>query len=77
MSQQSAQLGVVLRWYDAITTWKFDVVEELFADDYEHTTVPASANEPPKNKAQGIEHAKYIGKLLGYPCLQVRLAFVN
>ena len=76
-SNPSAQLSVVLKWYDAVSTWKFDVLEEQFSDDYVHKTLPATANDPPKNKAQGIEYAKSIGKLLGYTHLQVRRAFYH
>ena len=76
-SGPSAQLSVVLKFYEAISTWKFDVLEALFSDDYIHKTLPATANDPPKNKAQGIEYAKSIGKLLGYSDLQVRRAFIN
>ena len=73
----SAQLSVVLKWYEAVSTWKFDVLEAQFSDNYIHKTLPATANDPPKNKAQGIEHAKSIGKLLGYTHLQVRCAFIS
>lgn len=70
-SEPSAQLSVVLRWYDAVSTWKFNVLEEQFSEDYIHETLPSSANDPPKNKAQGIEFAKTVGKLLGHTPLQV------
>lgn len=70
-SEPSAQLSVVLRWYEAVSNWKFEVLEEQFSEDYIHETLPASANDPPKNKAQGIEFAKSVGKLLGYTPLQV------
>jgi hypothetical protein len=77
ISNPSAQLSVVLRWYDAISNWKFDVLEELLSEDYLHETLPATANDPPKNKAEGIEHAKSVGNSLGYTPLQVRRAFIN
>ncbi|KAI9444093.1 hypothetical protein H4582DRAFT_2190254 [Lactarius indigo] len=56
-----------------IATWKFDVLEALFSDDYIHKTLPATANDPPKNKAEGIGHAKSIGKLLGYTDLKYEI----
>ncbi|KAI0305199.1 hypothetical protein B0F90DRAFT_1702438, partial [Multifurca ochricompacta] len=62
----SPQLSVVHQFYEAISGWKFDVLEAVFADDYRHTTLPASANDPPKNKAQGIAYAKAVGTALGY-----------
>jgi hypothetical protein len=71
LTNPSPQLSVVLQWYKAITAWKFDVLEELFSDDYMHKTLPASANEEPKNKAEGIGHAKAVGALFGYKPLQV------
>jgi hypothetical protein len=70
-SNISAQLSVVLKWYEAVSTWKFDVLEEQFSDDYIHKTFPATANDPPKNKAEGIEFAKTVGTLLGCTPLQV------
>ncbi|KAI9462836.1 hypothetical protein BJY52DRAFT_113540 [Lactarius psammicola] len=72
-SNPSAQLSVVLKFYEAISNWKFDVLEALFSDDYIHKTLPATANDPPKNKAQGIEYAKSIGKLLGYTHLEYEI----
>jgi len=72
LSNPSPQLSAVLRWYDAITNWKFDVVEELFSEDYVHTTLPSSAKEQPKNKAQGLAHAKGVAAALGYTPLKVR-----
>ncbi len=74
ISNPSAQLSVVLKWYGAISTWQFDVLEALLSDDYIHKTLPASANDPPKNKAKGIEHAKSIAQSLGYTHLEVRRA---
>ena len=76
-SNPSAQLSVVLKWYEAVSTWKFDVLEAQFSDDYMHKTLPATANDPPKNKAQGIEFAKSVGKSFGYGPLQVRCAFIS
>jgi hypothetical protein len=76
-SKPSAQLSVVLRWYDAVSNWKFDVLEEQFSEDYRHETLPSNTNDPPKNKAEGIEFAKSVGKMLGYTPLQVRRAFIN
>ena len=73
----SAQLSVVLEFYKAVSTWKFGFLEAKFSDDYIHKTLPATANDPPKNKAQGIEYAKCIGKSLGYAPLQVRSVSVN
>ncbi|KAI0255876.1 hypothetical protein BJV78DRAFT_1173988 [Lactifluus subvellereus] len=61
----SPQLSVVLQWYKAVTTWDFDLLPSLMADEYKHSTLPASAGEAPKNKAQGIAHAKAVAALLG------------
>lgn len=69
-SNPSAQLSVVLKWYEAVSTWKFDVLEAVLSDDYIHDTLPATANDTRKNKAEGIEYAKSIGGLLGYSHLQ-------
>jgi hypothetical protein len=68
----SPQLSVVLQWYKAVTSWDFDVLTSLLADEYKHSTLPASAGEAPKNKAQGIAHAKAVGALLGNVPLKVR-----
>ncbi|KAI0291003.1 hypothetical protein BC826DRAFT_514111 [Russula brevipes] len=73
LTNPSPQLSVVLQWYKAVTAWKFDVLEELFSDDYIHKTLPASANEQPKNKAEGIAHAKAVGALFGYKPLQYEI----
>jgi len=77
LSNPSPQLSAVLRWYDAITTWKFDVVEELFSDDYTHTTLPSSAKVPPKNKAEGLAHAKAVAGALGYTPLKYEIYKFN
>ncbi len=71
ISNPSPQLSVVLQFYDAITNWKFDAVEQLFSDDYIHTTLPSTAKEPPKNKAQGLAHGKAVAAALGYTPLKV------
>src|SRR5258708_1166023 len=71
LSNPSPQLRAVLQFYDAITTWKFDAIEELFSEDYVHTTLPSSAKEPPKSKAQGLAHAKGVAAALGYTPLKV------
>ena len=70
-SNPSPQLSAVQLFFDAITTWKFSVVEELFSDDYKHTTLPTTANQPPKTKAQGIAHAKAVAAALGNTPLKV------
>ena len=70
-SNPSPQLSAVQLFFDAITTWKFSVVEELFSDDYKHTTLPTTANQPPKTKAQGIAHAKAVAAALGNAPLKV------
>jgi hypothetical protein len=67
----SPQFGVVRQFYDAVTSWDFDAFERLFAEDYIHKTLPASANDPPKNKVQGIAHAKAVGEMLGHAPLEV------
>lgn len=77
LSNPSPQLRAVLGFYDAITNWKFDVIEELFSEDYIHTTLPASAKEPPKNKAQGIAHAKGVAAALGNTPLKVTCRLDN
>jgi hypothetical protein len=56
---------------------EFDILEAQFSDDYIHKTLPSTANDPPKDKTQGIEYAKSFGKLLGYRDLQVRRAFIS
>jgi len=73
ISNPSPQLSTVLRWYDAVTTWNFDVVDELFPEDYQHTTLPSSANQPPKNKAQGLAFAKGVAAQLGYTPLKYEI----
>ncbi|KAH9179026.1 hypothetical protein EDB89DRAFT_2063131 [Lactarius sanguifluus] len=76
-SNPSAQLSVVLKFYEAIANWKFDVLEALFSDDYIHKTLPATANDPPKNKTEGIEYAKSLGKLIGYTGLKYEIFQFN
>jgi hypothetical protein len=70
-SNPSPQLSTVHRFFEAITTWQFAVVEELFSDDYKHTTLPTTANVPPKTKAQGLAHAKDVAAALGNTPLKV------
>jgi hypothetical protein len=71
VSNPSPQLSAVLRFYDGITNWKFDTIEELFDADYIHTTLPSTAKEPQKNKAQGLAHAKGVAAALGYTPMKV------
>src|SRR6266699_1408798 len=71
ISNPSPQLSAVLQFYDAITNWKFDTLENLFDDDYIHTSLPSTTKEPQKTKAQGLEHAKGVGAALGYIPLKV------
>ena len=71
VSNPSPQLGAVLQFYDGITNWKFDAIEDLFDNDYIHTTLPSTAKEPPKNKAQGLAHAKAVAAALGYTPMKV------
>jgi hypothetical protein len=74
----SSQLNTtVTKFYEAVTGWDFDALETLFSEDYEHRTHPASANDPPKNKKQGIEFARTIGGLLGHAKLNVRDRRIN
>ena len=70
--QISPQFNAVQQFYDAVTTWKFDVLESLFSEDYVSRILPASANVPPKNKTEGIQHAKEVGDSMGYAPLKVR-----
>lgn len=69
--QFSPQFNAVQQFYDAVTTWKFDVLESLFSEDYVSSILPASANVPPKNKTEGIQHAKEFGASIGYAPLKV------
>ena len=64
--------ATVTRFYEAVTVWNLDALEELFSENYEHKTLPATANDPPKNKQQGINHAKCVGDSLGRTNLKVR-----
>lgn len=76
-SNPSAQLSVVLKFYEAMANWKFDVLEVLLSDDYIHKTLPAAANDPPKNKTEGREYAKSLGKLVGYTDLKYEIFQLN
>lgn len=69
----SPQFNAVQQFYDAVTTWKFDVLESLFSEDYVSRILPASANVPPKNKAEGIQHAKEFGASIGYAPLKYEI----
>lgn len=71
VSNPSPQLCAVLEFYDAITNWKLDTIEELFDDDYLHTSLPSTTKEPQKNKAQGLAHAKAVAAALGNAPLKV------
>ena len=71
-STSSQVNATVTRFYEAVTVWDFDALEELFSEDYEHKTLPATANDPPKNKRQGIDHARRVGDSLGKTKLKVR-----
>lgn len=77
VSNPSPQLSAVLQFYDAITNWKFDTVEKLFDDEYIHTTLPSSTKEPPKNKAEGLAHAKGVAAALGYTPLKYEIFQLN
>ncbi len=68
----SPQFSAVRQFYDAVAAWNFDDLDKLFSEDYVHTTHPASAKDAPKNKAQGIEHAKAVGAMFGHAPLKVR-----
>jgi hypothetical protein len=70
--QSSPQFNAVQQFYSAVTTWKFDILESLLSEDYVSKILPASANVPPRNKAEGIQHAKDIGATIGYTPLNVR-----
>lgn len=65
--------ATVTKFYEAVTAWDFDALETLFSEDYEHRTLPASANDPPKDKKQGIEFARAIGQLLGHAKLNYEI----
>ena len=71
-SSSSEVNATVTQFYEAVTVWDFGALEKLFSEDYEHKTLPASANDPPKNKREGIEHARVVGGLLGNTKLNVR-----
>ncbi|KAN0116542.1 hypothetical protein V8E52_005923 [Russula decolorans] len=77
VSNPSPQLSAVLQFYDAITTWKFDTIEELFDEDYIHTTLPSTTKEPQKNKAQGLAHGKAVAAQLGYIPLKYEIFQLN
>jgi hypothetical protein len=66
------QFCAVRAFYNAVTAWKFDALEKLFSEDYIHKTLPATAGDAPKNKAEGIAHAKAVGAMFGYAPLKVR-----
>ncbi|KAI0263038.1 hypothetical protein BC834DRAFT_971586 [Gloeopeniophorella convolvens] len=66
----SAQLRTVQQWYDAVAAWDFDALGALLADTYEHRTLPASARDPPKNKAQGLTLARTVAAALDHLALQ-------
>lgn len=70
----SPQSNAVGQFYEAITRWDLDALETLFSEDYVHKTLPASAKDPPKNKAQGIAHARAVGAMLGHAPLKVSRA---
>ena len=64
--------ATVTRFFEGLKDWDFDIIEEVFSEDFVHTTLPASTNEPPRDKKRGIEHAKAVAALLGNPHLDVR-----
>ena len=67
----SPQFSAVQQFYEAVSHWDFEALEKLFAENYVHKTLPASANDPPKNKAEGIAHARAVGAMLGHAPLKV------
>ncbi|KAI9453122.1 hypothetical protein F5148DRAFT_1289298 [Russula earlei] len=69
----SPQFTAVLKFYEAIGFWKFDVLEKLFSEEYTSTTLPASANQPVRDKRQGIAYAKTFGGALGYAPLKYEI----
>ncbi|THH12965.1 hypothetical protein EW146_g7215 [Bondarzewia mesenterica] len=73
----SPQLLTVLNWFDAITRWDFDTLASLLSDDYVHSTLPASAGDPDKNKEEGIAHAKVSAQMLGGQHLNLEIYDVN
>ncbi|KAH9975953.1 hypothetical protein BGW80DRAFT_1250794 [Lactifluus volemus] len=77
LTNPSRQLSTVLKWFEEITSWNFDAVSSMLSDDYKHTTLPASAGEAPKDKAQGIAHAKAIASLLGHAPLKYEICQLN
>jgi len=75
LENPSSQLATVLKFYEAIIAWKFEDLEELFSEDYRSKTLPATANQPIRNKVEGIEHARDVGAALGFAPLKVCVVF--
>jgi hypothetical protein len=63
-SSSSPVNATVTKFYEAVTVWDFDAFEELFSEDYEHRTLPASVNAgPPKNEEDDMKHIKKPSRL--------------
>ena len=72
VSNPSPQLSAVLKWYDAVSTWNIEAFSSSLAEEYTQSTLPVSAGQAQKDKAQGVAHAKAVAASLGNVPLAVR-----
>ncbi|KAH9959423.1 hypothetical protein BC827DRAFT_1268772 [Russula dissimulans] len=73
LENPSPQLAAVVKFYEAIAAWRFKDLEELFSEDYTSTTLPATANQPVRNKTEGIQHARNVGAAFGFTPLKYEI----
>ena len=73
----SPQLETVLSWFNALISWDFDTLASKMAEDYIHTSLPASTGEPEKNKERGLQHAKNVQGLFAGKDIGVRTLCPN
>ncbi|KAI0316309.1 hypothetical protein OF83DRAFT_1173022 [Amylostereum chailletii] len=71
------QLNTVLVWYKAVSSWDIAALTTLLSENYVHHTLPASANDPPKNKTEGLAHARKMGEIFGNKPMNYEIYDVN
>jgi molybdopterin biosynthesis enzyme len=53
----SPQLRTALAWIEGFNTWNIDLIaEQLSSEQYEHRILPASLNQPVRNKEQYVQY---------------------
>ncbi|KAI0267669.1 hypothetical protein BC834DRAFT_1032042 [Gloeopeniophorella convolvens] len=60
----SPQLSAVLRMLAALAVWDLVTLDQLFAPDFVHETLPASAKEPPRTREEELLLIQFMARLM-------------